>query len=209
MGTVEDHLIAGISVDGGHDTALDGSVIVKSLSHGSKAVGGAGSCTDDGVVGSEGALVDAEDDGLEVIACGSRDNDLLSACIDVSLALSLGAVEAGALKNNINVKLAPGKILRVGHSIDGDLLAVNYDSAGNLDSLAVLFILSSLEVYGVKILAYSSAIAALSGIVLEKVCKHLGAGKIVDSNNLVALCAEHLTECKTTDTAKAVNSNFN
>ena len=98
-------------------------------------------------------------------------NDLLSACIDVSLALSLGAVEAGALKNNINVKLAPGKILRVGHSIDSDLLTVNYDSAGNLDSLAVLFILSSLEVYGVKILAYSSAIAALSGIVLEKVCK--------------------------------------
>ena len=43
---------------------------------------------------------------------------------------------------------------------------------------------------------------------LEQVSKHLGAGQVVDSDNLIALCAEHLAECETTDTAKAVNSNF-
>ena len=45
--TVEDHLVAGVSVNGGHDTALDRSVVVKSLCHGSEAVGGAGSSGND------------------------------------------------------------------------------------------------------------------------------------------------------------------
>ena len=34
------------------------------------------------------------------------------------------------------------------------------------------------------------------------------AGKIVDSNDFESLCAEHLTESKTTDTTKSINCNF-
>ena len=81
--TVEDHLVAGVSMDSAHDTALDRSIIVKSLSHRSEAVGGAGSSRDDGVISGKSALIYRVNDGLEVIACGSRDNDLLSACVDV------------------------------------------------------------------------------------------------------------------------------
>jgi hypothetical protein len=51
-------------------------------------------------------------------------------------------------------------------------------------------------------------VVTLSGVILEKVSEHGGAGKVVDSNNFVTLCAEHLTECETTDTAESVNSNF-
>ena len=127
MRTVKDHLIAGVSVDGGHDAALDGSVIVKSLCHGSKAVGGAGCGGDDGILSGEGAFVNAENDGGKIIACGGGDNDLLCACVDMSLALCLGAIEAGALENYVNAELAPGKILSLGHCIDGDLFAVNGD----------------------------------------------------------------------------------
>ena len=54
-----------------------------------------------------------------------------------------------------------------------------------------------------------AAVTALSGIVLEKVSEHLGIGKIVDGNYLIALCAEHLSERKTADTTETVNSNFN
>ena len=34
MGAVQNHLVAGVGVHGGHNTALDGSVVVQSLSHG-------------------------------------------------------------------------------------------------------------------------------------------------------------------------------
>ena len=59
-----------------------------------------------------------------------------------------------------------------------------------------------------EILADGAAIALLSGVVLEQVSEHLGIGEVVDSYYLVTLCAEHLSESKTSDTAKAVNCNF-
>jgi len=58
-------------------------------------------------------------------------------------------------------------------------------------------------------LADLAAEGALSGIVLKKVSEHLRAGEVVDSNYFVALSVKHLTESKTTDTAEAVNGNFN
>jgi hypothetical protein len=54
-----------------------------------------------------------------------------------------------------------------------------------------------------------TVVTTLSGVVLEKVSKHRGLGEVVDSYDFVTLSTEHLTECETTDTAKAVNSNFN
>jgi hypothetical protein len=38
--------------------------------------------------------------------------------------------------------------------------------------------------------------------------EHLGAGKVVDSNDFIAFCAKHLAESETADTAEAVNGNF-
>ena len=101
-------MVAGVSVNGGHDTALDGSVVVECLSHGSQAVGGAGSCGDDGVLSGQGVVVYVVNDGGQIVACGSRDNDLLSASVDVSLSLSLGSVEAGALQNDVYVSSPQG-----------------------------------------------------------------------------------------------------
>ena len=57
-------------------------------------------------------------------------------------------------------------------------------------------------------LADLAAVAALSGIVLEKVSEHSRAGKVVDSDYLVALSAEHLTECQTADTTETIDCNF-
>ena len=45
--------------------------------------------------------------------------------------------------------------------------------------------------------------------ILKKVCEHRRLCKVVDSNYFVTLCAEHLSESKTSDTAEAVNCNFN
>ena len=114
----------------------------------------------------------------------------------MSLRLFFGAVETGAFKNNVNADLSPRKIFCIFHCIDFDGLAVNGDGIFT-------------RFNGVSSFADLAAVAALSGIVLKKMSKHFRIGKVVDRNYLVALCAEHLSERKTTDTAEAVNSNFN
>ena len=141
-------------------------------------------------------MVYVVNDGLQVVACGSRDNNLLSACVDVSHGLLLGAVEAGALQNNVNTKLAPRAIVGVLLSVDLQRLAVNDDGiVGGL--------------YSVLVLTQVAHEGTLSGVVLEQMSQHAGAGQIVDCNNLITLCLEHLTESKTADTAKTINSYFN
>ena len=48
---------------------------------------------------------------------------------------------------------------------------------------------------------------ALSGIVLQQVSQHLGAGQFVDGDDLVTLSVEHLTESQTANAAKTIDSN--
>jgi hypothetical protein len=183
-------------VNSGHDTALDSSIIVKSLSHGSEAVGGAGSSGDDLVISGEGFIVYIVNDGGKIVACGSRDNNFLSACFDVSHRLVLRGVETGAFENNVYVESAPGAILCVLASVDLDFLTVNDDGIfGSFNS--------------VSFVTEFAKERTLSSIVFEKVSEHLGAGEVVDSNNFVAFSNEHLTECETADTTETINSNFN
>ena len=194
--TIQDHLVAGVSMNSGHDAGNDGVGLVQGVSHGSQAVGGAGSSGDDLILSGQGLLVDGVDDGLQVVAGGSRDDDLAGASLNVSLGLSLAGVEAGALQNDIDAQLAPRAILGILNGIDGDLLAVDDD-----------VILASLN--GVLVLADLAQERALSSVVLQQVSQHSGAGQIVDGDNFVAVGLKHLTESQTADTAKTIDSNFN
>ena len=177
-------------MNGGHDTALNRSILVKSISHRSQAVGGAGSSGDNLVVCVKSLFVNAVNDGLKILTCRSGNNNLFSACVDMSLSLVLRGVEAGALKNYINTDFTPRKIRSVLFSINLYGLAVNSDAVFPCGNLV------------------SQSIATLCGIVLEKVSEHSRACKIVYSNNLIAFCAEHLTESETAYTAETINSNF-
>ena len=183
-------------MNGGHDAGDDGEGLVQGVGHRSQAVGGAGSSRDNLVILGQGLLVDRVDDGLQVVAGRSRDNDLLSASSDVSHALLFAGVEAGALQNNVNADLAPRAILSVLNGVDLDLLAIDDDG-----------ILGSFD--GVLVLTDLAQERALSGVVLEQVSQHLGAGQVIDGNNFVALSLKHLTESQTADTAKTIDSNFN
>ena len=98
--------------------------------------------------------------------------------------------------NDIDVQLAPRSILSVLDSVDLDLLAIDNDG-----------ILGSLD--GVLVLADLAAEGALSGIVLQQVSQHLGAGQVVDSDDLVTLSIKHLTESQTANTTKTIDSNSN
>ena len=183
-------------MNGGHDAGNDRESLVQGVGHRSQAVGGAGSSRDNLVILGQGLLVDRVDDGLQVVASRSRDNDLLSASSDVSHALLFAGVEAGALQNNVNADLAPRAILSVLNGVDLDLLAIDDDG-----------ILGSFD--GVLVLTDLAQERALSGVVLEQVSQHLGAGQVIDGNNFVALSLKHLTESQTADTAKTIDSNFN
>ena len=129
--------------------------------------------------------------------------------LTLSLGFSLRGVESGALQNDVNIELCPRKILCVGHCIDCDLLAINCDGAGGLDGLAVFLILGLFGSDSVKIFAENAAVTALCRVILQQVCQHLGACQVVDSNDVITLSAEHLTERKTADSAETVDSNFN
>ena len=127
--TVKGHLVAGVCVHGGHDTAHDGSVIVERFRHRSEAVGGAACCGDDGVGRFERGVVDVVNDCGKIVACGCGDDDLACACVDMSLRFCFGSVETGAFQNDVNAECSPRKFCGFCFCIDGDFLSVNDDVA--------------------------------------------------------------------------------
>ena len=95
-------------------------------------------------------------DGRKIVACRSRDDNLLRACCDVSRSLLFGGVEAGALQNYVNTNLSPRKVLCICLFIDGDFLTINDDAGFG-------------SFYSVLALAELAGEAALCGIILQKV----------------------------------------
>ena len=142
-------------------------------------------------------MVDIIDDGGQIVAGRSGNNDLAGACVDMSLCLCLAGVEAGALEHDVNAQLAPGQFRSVRHLVDDDLLAV--------DNNVVVFAFALVEINGMTL----RNIVALRGVVLQQMRQHLGGSQVVDGDNLVAFRAKHLTERQTADTSKTIDCNFN
>jgi hypothetical protein len=151
-------------------------------------------------------VVGVVNDGWEILAGGSRDNDLLGTSLNVSRSLLLRSIETSALEHYIYIEFAPRKLSSIWLSIDGDLLAVNSDGTRSYNGLAVLCQNSILIGYSVLALAELACETTLSSIILEKVSKHLWAGEVVDSNYFITLCLEHLTESETANTTETVDS---
>src|SRR5699024_2748956 len=164
LGSVQSHLITGVGMDGNHDTGLDGCQLVQSLCHGSQAVGGAGCRRDYSIGGFQGLMVYIVNDGGQIVSCGSRDNNLSCACLNVGLGFCLGGVEAGALQNNVNFQLSPGKIGSVSLFVDLDGLAVNGDGSGFL----------------IRANGISQSVFALRRIIFQQMRQHLGRCQIVN-----------------------------
>ena len=185
-------MVARVSVDRRHVAFLNLSELVKGVRHRSKAVRGAGSCGDDRIFLRKGVFVYAVNDGRKVVTSGSGNNNFLSACFDVCFGFSFGAVEARAFQNNVYVVLSPRAVRSVFFSVDFNRLTFYGDRT--------CFVVSGNFV--------AVFVSALSGVILQKVSEHRGAGKVVDSNYFITFCVEHLSERKTTDTAETVDCNF-
>ena len=201
---VEDHLGAGVGVDGGHEAGLDAPVLVQQLDHGGHGVGGAGTGGHDGVVGLQDFVVHAEHDGRGGLVLGrSGDQDLLGASVQVGLGLLGGGVEAGALEHELDaVVLDPRDVVGILLGIDLVFLAVDHDGVfggGDLDRGAIVM-----------------TEGAVGAVVLQQVGQHGRGGQIVDCSDLnvtglaaTSLQLEDTAESQTTDTTKAVDTNLN
>ena len=103
MREVEDHLIVGVGVDGGHRPALNLEVVVNYLRHWSKTVGRAG-CIGDHVMlcGIVLVFIHSQNNCDVLIFCRSGDDDLLHRTMQMLLCVRSVGEFAGGLDDHLS-----------------------------------------------------------------------------------------------------------
>ncbi len=190
MRGVEDDLVVGVAVDGGHDAAGNAEGVVQDLDDGREAVCGAARVGDDVVLGGVVlVVVDAEDYGEVLVGGGGGDDDLLDGGAEVSLGLFCVGEEAGGFDNDLGADGGPVELGGVALSEDLDLLAVYGDEVGSV---------------GDGLLEVSE-----DGIVLEQVGQGGGGGEVVDGDEFDVGVAQSCAEYVASDAAEAVDAYLN
>ena len=184
-------LVAGVGVNGGHETLLNAQAIVECLCQRCEAVGSTGSIGNNVVLRWVViSVVHANDKGCVFILRWSGDDDLLSTSIQVSLGSFSISEETGGFNDDIDVLLAPLQVLRITLSGNDDLLAINGD--------------------GLVIVLNISIEATEHGVILEQMSEGVIVGEVVDSHDLnVGTALFDGTEEVATNTAKAVDTYTN
>jgi len=130
---IQDALVVGISVDGGHQPFDDAERIVDYLGRWSQTVGGTGGIGDDVMLlGIVLLLIYAQDDGDILIFGWSADDDFLRPGLDVPGCLRGLAKHPGGFHHNAYPQLAPGQFGRVTLGKHFDFLTVD-DQIAPLD----------------------------------------------------------------------------
>mmetsp|Transcript_1324 Transcript_1324/g.2637 ORF Transcript_1324/g.2637 Transcript_1324/m.2637 type:complete len:394 (-) Transcript_1324:109-1290(-) len=186
-GRVNDGLGGGHCVDGGHESFLDVELVVDSLHHGGKSVGGAGSAGDEVLRSVVFSLVDSHDDGLGVILGGCGVNDLLGASVNDGLGLLLGEEDSGGLADVVSSEGSPADLLGVAAAGGHNFLSVQHEE--------------------VSIDLNSSLGNAVDGVVLVLVSHVVGGGRSsVNGGEVAFLVLHHDAGHKTSDTSESVDS---
>ena len=115
MGRVEQPLVAGVRVHGGHQPGFDAEAVVQHLGDRRQAVCGAGCVADDVVLLRIVAIaIHAQDDRDVLVARGRRDDHLLGApAVDMHFGLRRISEEAGRLDHDLDAEVAPGQAARI------------------------------------------------------------------------------------------------
>ncbi len=176
-------------MNGSHQTLNDAELVVQNLGDGSETVGGAGSVRNELLAGVC-VLVDTNYEHGSSVLGGSRHNNILGTCLDVSLSLLLSQEQTCGLYNVLSTYSTPVDLLRVA-------------ACGNADVLAV---------YDQLVLLHVSLYGAIETSVHRVVLQHIGhvvyREKVVDCHyfEVIALCAG--AEYETADTTESVNTNL-
>lgn len=109
MGEVEDALVVGVGVDGGHDSSFDAEVILKNFGYWCQAVGGARGVGDDVVVlRIVDFFVYAEDDGgVDFVFCWGGDDYFFGSGGEVFSGCFTGAEDSGGFDDEVYAKFLP------------------------------------------------------------------------------------------------------
>lgn len=125
MRAVEEGLVVGVAVDGGHHPAFDAEGLVQYLHHRGDAVGGAGCRRDDPVaVTVVGPVVDAHDDGGVDVLARRGQQHRAGAALQVQGG-GVAVAEANRGLDDVRAVLGPAQRGRVAFGGDGDAPAVD------------------------------------------------------------------------------------
>ena len=189
MGHVQDALVVGVGVDGGHVADLDAKFVLQHQGHGGKAVGRARGVGHDVVFGRIVILmVDAHDDGDVFFLGRSGDDDLFGPVFNVDGALGSLAEYARAFHHNVHAVLAPGKLLGVALG-EAVYLPVAHGHFSAVD-------------LGVQIGA------PVNGVVFQQVKVGFSVKKVVDGHHFHAVAVALVQGAKNlpADAAKAIDA---
>src|SRR5437667_521428 len=190
MGQVEEFLVVGVRVDGGHGAAVDAKSLLENFGNGSEAIGGAGGVGNDVVRGGVvGLVVHAQDEsGVGAIGRGGDDH-FFHGSAEMLLGVNTLGEEAGGFDDDMRAYGSP--IDFVGILGLENLEALAFDGDG---------------VIGMRHLVVQNA---EDGVVLQKVRESLRVGDVVDGDELDVLIVERSTHNVATDAAEAVDANLN
>ena len=190
MDLVEDFLVIGIAVDGGHQATLDTDGVVQNFRERRKAVGGAACVGNNHVCSGQNIVVDPENDGFVDIFPGCRNQHALGARSQMLFGTGTIREETGAFQRNIHAIGGVRQICRVtlgSHmnalAVDDDVIAIRFDGAGEW---------------------------AMHAVALEKQGIRLCRRQIVDGDQfqVMVVALKYRTSNQTADAAKSVNSYF-
>ena len=79
------------------------------------------------VVFGQRFMVDTVNNGRKVIACRSRNQHLLGACVDMCLRFGFRRIETRTFQNDIDIECFPWQIARVRFLVDRNIRTVHCD----------------------------------------------------------------------------------
>src|SRR6266481_373239 len=179
---VEELLVVGVGMNGGHGAAMDSKRFVEDFGDGCETVCGAGSVRNDVMLRRIVSLVvHAEDEG-GVRAVGRRgDNDFFHRRAKMLLRVGALGKKTGGFDDDVRADRGP----------------VNFGRIFRLENL------EALPFHGDGVFGVRDGVrqVAEDGVVLQKVCERLGIGDVIDGDELNVLVVERGTHDVASDAA--------
>ncbi len=135
-------------------------------------------------------MVSVENDCFNIVTTRSSDNNFFRTIfVDVLFSFFFRSKETSSFKNDLYTISSPVNVSWFAFSRNFNEFAVNFKTT---------------------IFNFNSTVeTTLSCVIFQQVCKHSWVCKVIDTRNFNTFNILDTTECKTANTTKTVNTNFN